>query len=97
MRPRHTQHPLPAFPVHSATFVAPNKLVVGGGGGSSRSGIKNKLVRRLKHSIFLCSSIFQRLYNINSERDIQVEAEYEVEDAPTSMAADVQVGGTSRL
>ncbi|KAF9452062.1 hypothetical protein P691DRAFT_795693 [Macrolepiota fuliginosa MF-IS2] len=74
MRPRHTQHLLPAFPVHSLAFVAPNQLVVGGGGGSSRSGIKNKL----------------RLYTIDSERGIDAKNEFELEDAPTSMAIDLQ-------
>ena len=44
MRPRHTQHSLSGFPIHSAAFVAPNYIVIGGGGGSSKSGIKNKLV-----------------------------------------------------
>jgi len=44
MRPRHTQHSLSGFPIHSVAFVAPNDIVIGGGGGSSKSGVKNKLV-----------------------------------------------------
>ena len=44
MRPRHTQHSLPGFPIYSAAFIAPDRIVVGGGGGSSKSGIENKLV-----------------------------------------------------
>ncbi|KXN86365.1 Guanine nucleotide-exchange factor SEC12 [Leucoagaricus sp. SymC.cos] len=74
MRPHHTQHSLPAFPIHSAAFVAADRLVVGGGGGSSKSGIKNKL----------------RLYSIASDRSIGLKSEFEVEDAPTSMAVDLQ-------
>lgn len=45
MRVQHTSHSLPAFPVYSCAFVSPDELVLGGGGGQSRSGIKNKLVR----------------------------------------------------
>jgi hypothetical protein len=45
MRPRHTPHSLPAFPVYSCAFLSPDAFVLGGGGGASRSGIKNKLVR----------------------------------------------------
>jgi len=44
MRPHHTQHSLSGFPIHSAAFVTPNDIVIGGGGGSSKSGVKNKLV-----------------------------------------------------
>lgn len=44
MRARHTPHALPAFPVYSSAFLSDNELVLGGGGGASRSGIKNKLV-----------------------------------------------------
>lgn len=44
MRARHEPHSLPAFPVYSSSFLSPNELVLGGGGGASRSGIKNKLV-----------------------------------------------------
>ncbi|EJU06257.1 WD40 repeat-like protein [Dacryopinax primogenitus] len=42
-RTEHTLHPLQAFPVYSLAFVSDSRLVVGGGGGASRSGIKNKL------------------------------------------------------
>jgi hypothetical protein len=45
MRARHTPHALPAFPVYSSAFLSDNELVLGGGGGASRSGIKNKLAR----------------------------------------------------
>ena len=44
MRTKHTAHPLPAFPVYSAAFVTPTEFVLGGGGGQSKTGIKNKLV-----------------------------------------------------
>lgn len=75
MRTHHTQHSLPAFPVYSAAFIDDNKLVLGGGGGSSRSGIKNKL----------------RLYEIPSDEKLSLLSEYELgrdEDAPMSMASD---------
>ncbi|KZO98030.1 WD40 repeat-like protein [Calocera viscosa TUFC12733] len=42
-RTEHTLHALPAFPVYSLAFVSDARLVVGGGGGASRSGIKNQL------------------------------------------------------
>ena len=45
MRARHVAHAVPAFPVYSAAFLSPSELLLGGGGGSSKSGIKNKLVR----------------------------------------------------
>ncbi|KAL0949636.1 hypothetical protein HGRIS_009682 [Hohenbuehelia grisea] len=74
MRVRHTPHPLPAFPVYSSAFLSSNELVLGGGGGASKSGIKNKL----------------RLYNIKDDRTIDLIDELELaqgEDAPMSMAA----------
>ncbi|KAI0771972.1 WD40 repeat-like protein [Trametes elegans] len=43
MRTQHTSHPLPSFPVYSSAFVSPNEFVLGGGGGQSKTGIKNKL------------------------------------------------------
>ncbi|KAF8914084.1 WD40 repeat-like protein [Gymnopilus junonius] len=73
MRPRHTLHPLPSFPVYSCAFLSPNEVVLGGGGGASRSGIKNKL----------------RLYNIDADRSLELKDEFELErgeDAPMSMA-----------
>lgn len=45
MRTQHTAHSLPAFPVYSSAFVSPNEFVLGGGGGQSKTGIKNKIVR----------------------------------------------------
>jgi prolactin regulatory element-binding protein len=45
MRARHTAHSTPTFPVYSAAFLSPTELVLGGGGGASKTGIKNKLVR----------------------------------------------------
>lgn len=44
MRARHTAHSTPGFPVYSATFLSPGELILGGGGGASKTGIKNKLV-----------------------------------------------------
>ncbi len=45
MRARHTAHSTPTFPVYSAAFLSPVELILGGGGGASKTGIKNKLVR----------------------------------------------------
>lgn len=45
MRARHTAHSTPTFPVYSAGFLSPQEVVLGGGGGASKTGIKNKLVR----------------------------------------------------
>lgn len=44
MRPRHTPHILSSFPIYSCAFLSGNRFVLGGGGGASRTGIKNKLV-----------------------------------------------------
>ncbi|TFK29282.1 WD40 repeat-like protein [Coprinopsis marcescibilis] len=74
MRPKHTQHQLASFPVYSCAFLSERSLVIGGGGGASRSGIKNKL----------------RLYEVTEDRQIEQRAEFELdkgEDAPMSLAA----------
>ncbi|OJA20908.1 hypothetical protein AZE42_00895 [Rhizopogon vesiculosus] len=74
MRAQHTAHPLPAFPVYSCAFVASDQIVVGGGGGAARSGIKNKL----------------RLFNVSQDRQLKMLCEHELEkgeDAPMSIAA----------
>ncbi|KAJ8495903.1 hypothetical protein ONZ45_g12666 [Pleurotus djamor] len=72
MRVRHTPHTLETFPVYSSTFLSPNELVLGGGGGSTKSGIKNRM----------------RLYHVSEERSLELQDEIEVPDAPMSMAAD---------
>ncbi|GBE79367.1 WD40 repeat-like protein [Sparassis latifolia] len=74
MRTKHTSHPLSAFPVYSCAFVSSNEFVLGGGGGQSRSGIKNKL----------------RLYRAENDKKLELLQELELEsgeDAPMSMAA----------
>ncbi|EJF62868.1 WD40 repeat-like protein [Dichomitus squalens LYAD-421 SS1] len=74
MRTKHTSHPLPSFPVYSSAFVSPNEFVLGGGGGQSKTGIKNKL----------------RLYRIEGDSRLELLNELELasgEDAPMSMAA----------
>ncbi|KAG8910315.1 hypothetical protein FRC00_008425 [Tulasnella sp. 408] len=72
VRCNHTQHALASFPVYSIGFVADDKVVLGGGGGASRSGIKNKL----------------RLYKVDPKSlDLVNELELDPgEDAPMSMA-----------
>nr|VWO99661.1 Putative 6-4 photolyase [Ganoderma boninense] len=74
MRTKHTSHPLSSFPVYSCAFVSPNDFVLGGGGGQSKTGIKNKI----------------RLYHVESDSKLALLDELELasgEDAPMSMAA----------
>lgn len=74
MRAQHSTHPLPAFPVYSCAFVASDQMVVGGGGGAAKTGIKNKL----------------RLFNVSQDRQLKMLCEHELEkgeDAPMSIAA----------
>ncbi|KAJ3558946.1 hypothetical protein NM688_g634 [Phlebia brevispora] len=78
MRPKHTPHSLSAFPVYSSAFVSTDELVLGGGGGQTRSGIKNKLVGARNYDC------------VAPDREISLLDEYELqmgEDAPMSMAA----------
>ncbi|KAI0248709.1 WD40-repeat-containing domain protein [Lactifluus subvellereus] len=73
MRTRHTAHSTPGFPVYSATFLSPGELILGGGGGTSKTGIKNKL----------------RLYHVDEYLTLKLADELELEngeDAPMSMA-----------
>ncbi|KAJ3853001.1 WD40 repeat-like protein [Lentinula lateritia] len=75
MRVAHTSHALPAFPVYSSAFLSQNELVVGGGGGATKSGIKNKL----------------KLFKVAKDRSAEQLDELELaigEDAPMSMATD---------
>ncbi|KAI1789016.1 WD40 repeat-like protein [Ganoderma leucocontextum] len=74
MRTKHTSHPLSSFPVYSCAFVSANEFVLGGGGGQSKTGIKNKL----------------RLYHVEGDSKLALLDELELasgEDAPMSMAA----------
>ncbi|KAI0736108.1 WD40 repeat-like protein [Fomitopsis betulina] len=74
MRTQHTPHSLPAFPVYSSAFISEHELVLGGGGGQSKTGIKNKL----------------RLYRVDNDKVVELLHELELEkgeDAPMSMAA----------
>ncbi|CAE6469429.1 unnamed protein product [Rhizoctonia solani] len=78
MRTQHALHTLQAFPVYSLGFIKDNKLLLGGGGGATRSGVKNRL----------------RLYDVDetgANLDLVNELELEKdEDAPMSMAIDFQ-------
>ncbi|KAG8218803.1 WD40 repeat-like protein, partial [Butyriboletus roseoflavus] len=77
MRVQHTAHPFTAFPVYSCAFIADDQVLVGGGGGASRTGIKNKL----------------RLFRVSDDRQLHMLSELELEkgeDAPMSMTADPQ-------
>ncbi|KAJ3550618.1 hypothetical protein NMY22_g344 [Coprinellus aureogranulatus] len=78
MRPKHTQHSIPTFPVYSCAFLNDSTFILGGGGGAARSGIKNKL----------------RLYDAAEDRSIQQLHEFELEkgeDAPMSMVAHAEI------
>ncbi|KAF7313674.1 WD-REPEATS-REGION domain-containing protein [Mycena chlorophos] len=73
MRPQHTPHLLDSFPVYSAGFIDAKNLVLGGGGGSSRTGVLNKL----------------RVYSVADDREITLVDELELargEDSPMSIA-----------
>jgi len=84
---------LSGFPIYSAAFVAPNEIVIGGGGGSSKSGVKNKLVWiQLNYPVPGTQTVLQRLYSIGSDRSMTLKNEIEVEDAPTSMAVVLEAG-----
>ncbi|KAF8558821.1 WD40 repeat-like protein [Imleria badia] len=77
MRAQHTAHSFPAFPVYSCAFVADDQVIVGAGGGASRTGIKNKL----------------RLFRVSDDSQLHTLSELELEkdeDAPMSMAAHPQ-------
>ncbi|KAF8484523.1 WD40 repeat-like protein [Russula ochroleuca] len=73
MRARHTAHSTPTFPVYSAAFLSPEEVILGGGGGASKTGIKNKL----------------RLYHVDEYLTLKFTDELQLEvgeDAPMSMA-----------
>ncbi|KDQ21055.1 hypothetical protein BOTBODRAFT_27067 [Botryobasidium botryosum FD-172 SS1] len=80
MRTEHNLHSLPAFPVYALGFTSDTRLVLGGGGGTSKSGIKNKL----------------RLYDVDEKKtDLKLVDEYELEkgeDAPMTLATTSQTG-----
>ena len=43
-RTSHRAHATPSFPVYCLGWADDETLIMGGGGGTSRSGIKNKIV-----------------------------------------------------
>ncbi|KAF8211305.1 quinon protein alcohol dehydrogenase-like superfamily [Mycena galopus ATCC 62051] len=79
MRTQHTPHMLTAFPVYCSVFLSPTHLVLGGGGGASKTGIKNKL----------------RVYDVGENRSLTLVDELQLEpgdDAPMSIAANIEAG-----
>ncbi|KAJ7179278.1 WD40-repeat-containing domain protein [Mycena filopes] len=77
MRAQHTPHFLTAFPVYSSAFLGSTQLVLGGGGGASRTGVKNKI----------------RVYDVGDDRSVTLVDELELErgeDAPMSMATNLE-------
>lgn len=79
------------IPVYGLAFTSSNQLLLGGGGGAGRTGVKNKLVKfwQLVYVVSGYSLVFlisQISYKVEPRRkDIEEEAVYEVpdgEDAP---------------
>ena len=64
MRTEHVLHALPTFPVYSVGFLSDDKVVLGGGGGAGRSGVKNKLVSSIRAGIAKCSQILTCLAHV---------------------------------
>ncbi|KAK1236681.1 hypothetical protein PQX77_000037 [Marasmius sp. AFHP31] len=93
MRVKHTPHSFEGFPVYSSTFISDNQVVFGGGGGASKSGIKNKLASHSSTVVPRISCVKggeQRLYAVGEDLSIDLQDEFELakgEDAPMSMAA----------
>lgn len=76
MRAPHTAHQS-GFPVYSCAFISDDLLVVGGGGGYSRTGVKNRL----------------KLYRISDALKLEALSELELQqgdDVPVSMAGHVE-------
>ncbi|GJJ07425.1 hypothetical protein Clacol_001627 [Clathrus columnatus] len=74
MRTQHFLYTVPNFPIYSAAFISNDVLVLGGGGGSSKTGVKNMI----------------RLYKVQSSGlDMKLLDEYSLckEDTPMSMSA----------
>jgi hypothetical protein len=46
-RTQHQLHPTKSFPVYCLDWTDDTTLLLGGGGGATKSGIGNKLVRRV--------------------------------------------------
>ena len=44
-RTQHKEHPTGAFPVYALGWASDDSLIMAGGGGATKSGIENKLVR----------------------------------------------------
>lgn len=95
MRAQHILHPLPNFPIYSVTFISSNVFALGGGGGSGRTGVKNRIVR-CRHFEFWSSSIYvfgQRLYEVQATLDIKELDDHELlnGDVPMSMTTHPKV------
>lgn len=72
------------IPVFCCGFTSPTELVLGGGGGGSKSGVKNRLL----------------LYKLDTlKRALDLKASFDVpagEDAPMSLAVDPKVRARRR-
>lgn len=49
-RTSHKAHPTPAFPVYCIDWADDETIILGGGGGATKSGIHNKLVSKKRTS-----------------------------------------------
>lgn len=65
-RTTHKSHPTPSFPVYCLDWADDQTLLLGGGGGASRSGISNMLVRNLRRvpiDVFVLNEI-ENMYSL---------------------------------
>ncbi|CED85158.1 Prolactin regulatory element-binding protein/Protein transport protein SEC12p [Phaffia rhodozyma] len=73
-RTEHFSQETPSFPVYSIAFQSDSQVVLGGGGGATRSGVKNKL--KLCHV-----DVKAKKLDVLDEYELQAE-----EDAPMTLA-----------
>lgn len=78
-RTDHFPFATPSFPIYSAAFTSDREVVFGGGGGASRSGVKNKLVSPVPPSFPRCLS---QLVLLLSEQILSSQTELLVFLAP---------------
>jgi hypothetical protein len=64
-RTAHYPHPTPAYPVYALDWVSDDTLLLAGGGGATKSGIDNKLVRGVSLLCnYICPMIREEDYGI---------------------------------
>ena len=60
-RTSHKAHPTPAFPVYAVDWADDETLILAGGGGATKSGIKNKLVCSRRPAVRACVNVTETL------------------------------------